>query len=356
MPYWTPADEVRYGPEALTVVKSLFPDRPQDDPDTTGAARSIFAWLTFRERPTPAKLAAWLSRFEEVDQRIAGTPLAALVSPDLSDQRARVRSMFSGAAAAFRLLPPESETVGRWSAADWALERDGWLFLPGRAEIRESLRPLVSLWLDSLLVRLVNSAEGGARPVWIILDRLEGLQRLPQLPAALTEGRSANLRVVLCSSGHAGIEARYGEDAETLLGGPVTKIFLRAGEPRSAKWVSECIGSIEVEYLSHAKSTVAHDHSGKRKVYHLDRCVEPLVMDSAIQGLADLTGYFTSGNLVVPTHFPWVPQERKQRGFVPRPIDSFIPVVKPQAAAVLSSGAPHGVAVPSSESEDRAPQ
>ncbi len=105
-----------------------------------------------------------------------------------------MQSTFNQIAAAFRLLPTEQKGRGRWSAAAWAHERNGWLFLPSRHEIRESLRPLVSLWLDSLLLRLMTSAEGGARPVWIILDELASLQRLPQLPTAITEARMANLR------------------------------------------------------------------------------------------------------------------------------------------------------------------
>ena len=42
MPYWTPADEIRYAPESLTLARSLFPERERDDPEAVAAARSIF--------------------------------------------------------------------------------------------------------------------------------------------------------------------------------------------------------------------------------------------------------------------------------------------------------------------------
>ncbi len=355
MPYWTPADEIRYAPESLTLARSLFPERERDDPEAVAAARSIFGWLIFRERPTAQQIAAWMSHFEEVDQRIAGTPLAVHVADDRPEQRARVRALFSRVATGFHFLPPESETTRRWSASAWSMEREGWLFLPGRPEIRDSLRPLISFWLDNLLVRLVNSCEAGARPVWVILDNLETLERLPQLPMALSEGRRANLRFVIAARSSSAIEARYGEDAEAVLGGPVTKILLRNSDPRSAQWASETIGNVEVEYLKDTEPTVAYYGSGKNKRYHLDRSIEPLVMDSAIQNLANLSGYLKSRNVVAPIHFRRTPPERKQPGFLPRMIDGLLPVPKPQPAPLLPSRE-RVLTVPQPEPDNRAPQ
>ncbi len=330
MPYWTPSDEVRYAPEALTLANSLFPDKPHENPFFTEAARSIFAYLLARYKPTPELLTYWMRHFEEIDQRLEGTALAPFVAPTAGGQRAAVQSTFNQTAAAFRLLPAEQTGQGRWSAAAWAHERNGWLFFPSRHEIRESLRPLVSLWLDSLLLRLMTSAEGGARPVWVILDELASLQRLPQLPIAITEARKANLRLVLGFQGRTQLEARYGVEAETMLSQPMTKVFLRTSEPRAAKWISETIGNVEIERLKESRteptSRSFDTWKRKSKTYHLERRVEPLVMDSVIQGLPNLSGYLKSQNLVVPATFPWVPPERKQRGFIPRPIEANTPV------------------------------
>ena len=329
MPYWTPSDEVRYAPEALTLANSLFPDKPHENPFFTEAARSIFAYLVARYKPTPELLTYWMRHFEEIDHRLEGTSLAPFIAPTAGGQRAAVQSTFNQVAAAFRLLPTEQKGQGRWSAAAWAHERNGWLFLPSRHEIRESLRPLVSLWLDSLFVCLMTSAEGGARPVWIILDELASLQRLPQLPTAITEARKANLRLVLGFQGRTQLEARYGVEAETMLSQPMTKIFLRTSEPRAAKWISETIGNVEIERLKESRtepmSRSFDTWKRKSKTYHMERRVEPLVMDSVIQGLANLSGYLKSQNLVVPVTFPWVPPERKQRGFIPRPMEAYAP-------------------------------
>ena len=163
----------------------------------------------------------------------------------------------------------------------------------------------------------------------VILDELASLQRLPQLPTAITEARKANLRLVLGFQGRTQLEARYGLESETMLSQPTTKIFLRTSEPRAAKWISETIGNVEIERLKESRTEpMSRFFDGwrrKSKTYHLDRRVEPLVMDSVIQGLPNLSGYLKSQDLVVPVAFPWVPPERKQRGFIPRPIDGNTP-------------------------------
>ncbi len=64
---------------------------------------------------------------------------------------------------------------------EWALQRDGWLFITSPPEFRERQRPLISMWLDMLVLRTMNQGKPGARPVWFILDELESLHALPQL-------------------------------------------------------------------------------------------------------------------------------------------------------------------------------
>ena len=113
MPYWTPSDEVRYTPEALSLANSLFPDKPHENPFFTEAARSIFAYLVARYKPTPELLGYWMRHFEEIDQRLEGTALAPFVAPTAGGQRATVQSTFNQIAAAFRLLPTEGKGHGR---------------------------------------------------------------------------------------------------------------------------------------------------------------------------------------------------------------------------------------------------
>ena len=55
----------------------------------------------------------------------------------------------------------------------------------------DTLRPLHSLWIDLLVMRLLTAPQPGQKPVWFVIDELASLQRLPQLHTAITENRKS---------------------------------------------------------------------------------------------------------------------------------------------------------------------
>ena len=161
-PYWTPADEWRHEAETLTLATSLFPDRHHENAFFTEAPRRIFAHL-LTLRPTPEQLAWWLCHEDEIDRRLAGTAYAAMIDRQAPAQRSGVLASLNMVADTLKLLPAERDTSRRWSAAAWANAwPHGWLFLTSTPETRPRLVPLTSLWLDTLVLRLMN--QGQPRP------------------------------------------------------------------------------------------------------------------------------------------------------------------------------------------------
>lgn len=318
MPFWSPSDEVQHPAEAMALANSLFPDKPRENNFFTEVSRKIFAHL-LRYQPTPQDLTRWMKNLEEIDSRVAGTELEAMIPKRAVSQRAAVQGTFNQASAAFRLLPNETEATGRWSALSWALQRRGWLFLPSSPAHRESLRPLISLWLDSVILRLMEPNPQPALPVWFILDELATLQRLPQLPTILTEGRKANVCVVLGFQGRSQLQSLYDHQSEVMLSQPMTKIFLRTSEPDAAEWISRSIGTVEVLRLEESH-TVNFAGGQNNKTSHWQRRIEPLVMSSTIAGLDNLTGYLKVRDLVVPISFGYVAPENRQSAFIARPL------------------------------------
>jgi len=318
MPYWTPGAELRHDAEALTLAASLFPDRHNENPFFVEGPRKIFAHLlTFH--PTPEELVWWMSHPEEIDARVKGTEYEAIIDSQSPPQRNGVLGSLNMVADALKLLPSEKSTTQSWSALEWSKERRGWLFLTSTPETRKRLLPLISLWLDTLVLRLMNQGDANRRSVWLILDELASLQKLPQLHTAVTENRKSNNPVVLGFQGRSQLETRYGHEAEAMLSQPATKIFLRTSEPRAAKWISETIGEIEIERLRESRSTAHNPKYSTSKSYNLDRQVEPLVMASEITGLEPLNGFLKNGNLVVRMSFPYIELPEKQPKFNERP-------------------------------------
>ena len=76
-----------------------------------------------------------------------------MIDPKAPQQRTGVLGSLKMVADSFRLLPTEAEGNGLWAATEWAEKRQGWIFITSRPALREALRPLISLWLDILVLR-----------------------------------------------------------------------------------------------------------------------------------------------------------------------------------------------------------
>ena len=330
-PFWTPGDEVPHEAEALTVAASLFPDRGRENQFFVDAPRKIFAHL-INLKPTPEQLTYWMCHEEEIEKRVRGTELAAMIHATAPPQRSGVLGSLNMVADAFKLLPPERETERRWSAYAWSRERRGWLFLTSKPTMRERLRPLMSLWLDLLVLRLMNEGGSGARKTWFVLDELTTLQRLPQLTTAITEGRKSNNPMVLGFQGKAQVEALYGHIAEAMLSQPATKFFFKTSEPHASEWISKSIGEIEVERFRESRTRGAFPHHRENEQREITR--EPLVMASEIGGLEPLHGYLKHGNLVVRMRIPYLKLEEPAEKFIERKIATpAMPATEPEPVA-----------------------
>jgi hypothetical protein len=304
-PFWTPGDEVPHPAEALTLAASLLPG---SDP----AARKIFAHLV-NLKPTPEELAQWMSRAEEIEQRVRNTEMRAVLR-----ERGGVLAVLKTAANAFRLLPKEAETERRWSTAEWSKTRKGWVFLTSKATTREQLRPLLSLWLDLLALRVMNEGASTGKKTWFVLDELGSLQRLPQLAEAVTERRGLHHPVVLGVPSKAQIDAVYGQETDALLGQAATRIWLKASEPKMAEWISRSIGEVEMERFRAKQGRKDFFYPKNARSLRGDITREPLVTAAEIGALDPFDGYLQHGNLIVRMRFPRVvPVETAER-FVER--------------------------------------
>jgi type IV secretory pathway TraG/TraD family ATPase VirD4 len=314
-PYWGPAQEMRKNAEADAIAESLYaPTSDSKDEFFHQTPAQIFAHL-LKQGPTPHELAAWMANAKEIEQRVKGTEMEHYIGMKAGPQRAGVLSSLGLVAKSLRLLPTLEQAGGRtWSANKWSEERKGWIFITSRPNERVALRPLHSLWIDLLVMRLLSRPRMGQRPVWFVIDELASLQQLPKLHTAITENRKSQNPLVLGFQGKAQLEVIYGHLAEVMLSQPATKIFLRTTEPKAAEWVSKAIGNIEIERLKETK----HDGARSGKNFTVDRQIEPLVMDSEIEGLGDRHAYLKLGNNVARFSFLYMDMPQHTTDFIPR--------------------------------------
>lgn len=315
-PYWGPYEELRTKAEAATLAKSLYqPSDTQKDEFFTKTPQKIFAQLL--QKPcTPKELAEWMANPEEIDRRVAGTVMERMIPKDSPNQRNGVLASLGLVADTFEMLPTLEEAAGRRLViTEWAKERQGWLFITSRPTERDALKPIISLWLDWLILQLLSAPTPDQKPVYLVIDELASLQRLPQLHTALTESRKSRNPLILGFQGKDQMDEVYGPRVSSaMLSQPATKIFLRTTENVGSEWISKMIGKIEIERVkeTHSGGTNAH------KTYTVDRQIDAMVMESEISGLEDKIAYMKLGNRVVRFNFPYISPPKRTEAFIQR--------------------------------------
>ena len=268
--------------------------------------------------PNPQQLVDWLSNPAEIDQRVRGTEMEAMIAKGAQQQRNGVLASLGLVADSLRMLPTKEQAKNKtWSATEWAETRKGWIFITSSPTEREALRPLHSLWIDLLVMRLLTAPQENQTPVWFVLDELASLQRLPQLHTAITENRKTKNPLVLGFQGKAQLEVIYGHLAEVMLSQPATKIFLKTTEPKAAEWVSNAIGKVEIERMKETH----FDGSRSGRNFTVDRQIEPFVMDSEISGLENRHAFLKLGNNVARFHFEYMDVPQTTPAFLPRKVE-----------------------------------
>jgi hypothetical protein len=321
-PFWTPADDLQDPTDALTVATSLVPD--ETHAALTDVSRRVLASL-FLSRPSPDELVAWLASPAVLAARLAGTPEAVLVKRLNAGERTRVLAVLAVLGDAFRLLPAESKTTHRWSAAEWSWSHRGWLFVTSPPILRERLRPLTSLWLDLLLWRLIEHSGDGTPRTWVVLDDLASLNRLRHLYAALVSDRAGRMPMVVCVHGRSLMDARYGAQAEAIVARPATKLFFRTREPRAAAWIAATVGHVAIERVP-----VTHDPGDSRVSRSpLAHQIEPLVLDSEVMSLPTGHAVLTAEGLVASLALAEPAAVVTGPAFLPRPSKPWPPRTPP---------------------------
>ena len=168
-----------------------------------------------RFKPSATQLRVWLSDEKELDRLLdeypEGRSIAHIVSRRSGPQRAGVLASLNMIAKSLALIPDEADTTRRWSTARWATKRTGWLFISSTPMARARLTPLLSAWIDMLILRTMTRPDQRGRhqppAVWFVLDEFASLQRLQQAQTALAEGRKSRNPIVL------GLQSRSQLDA-----------------------------------------------------------------------------------------------------------------------------------------------
>ncbi|NNU17524.1 type IV secretion system DNA-binding domain-containing protein [Parvularcula sp. ZS-1/3] len=340
-PSWSVFEEAQSKAQFDAIAAAMIPRGMHGDPVWADSARLVFSTaaqlLVGDGKATNEELVRTLltASLDELGAFFEGTPAAPIISPDSPKMTNSVRMMLSTYLDGLRLLPTEGETfsVTRWIEKD---EAGSTLFLSSRADMHETLKPLLTVWMDTAVRALMSRPRDPFRRIWFILDEVAALQSLPSIMDGLARGRQFGAAFVLGLQAQSQLRQIYGIDgAQSLSSVCRTKLILAASDADTAKWYADFLGRQERSQSNENVSFGANTIRDGVMVARQEK-TEHLVIPEEILNLRSLEGFLKlpEGFPLAKVGVPLVVREDAAAPFVPRTEDQLLV----QRSAVQSPG------------------
>ena len=323
-PRWSPFLEARSARDFDTMAAALIP-RQKDaaDPFWITAARQLFshgaAVLWKRGETRNQVLIGHLLKTElsALAEAMEGTVAQSIVDPENAKTALSVRAMLTANIGAMDLLPDQGSP---FSIREW-IEREGgggFLYLTSRGDQHESIRGLISTWLEIAVNALLSLPREDGRRIWVILDELPTLHQLPSLRPGLAESRQFGGCFVLGVQVFSALRELYGRDgAETISGLCGTRVVLAAPDRDTAEWSAESLGRVEMESMSEG---VSYEMPREGVTLNTRQDLRSLVLPAEVARLENLSGYlkFPGAWPVARIRLKYKKRTKVSERFVPR--------------------------------------
>lgn len=352
-PHWTIWNEIAKDYHFDNMANGLIPDPAEADPFWAQAGRmvlkDVYRVLGREDRRTNADLynAVAKSNLDALHALLVGTAGATYVDPSTERTGMSLKMTVQNQLESFRFL---HDSGASFSIRQWVqTESDSWMFITAREAMREALKPVLSLWIDTAIKAVLDLEPIHRERLWFFIDELPTLQKLDVLKLALTNTRKYGLCCVIGIQDFSQLHEIYGtHQAKTIISGCQTKLLLRVTDGDAARLLAKLMGEAE---LDEKEETLSYGLSAERdgvSVY-ARRNLRDIVLTSQILTLPDMTGYIT-----VPGDYPVA---RVSYGFEPNPpvAEGFIeregfgikfgpapPAVPPAAVDLFGEGEPQG--------------
>ena len=326
---WHLWDECRDAADYDSLAAALMPmPTGTTDPFWINGARIIFAAAARqmqgqKDRSIFNLLRALLTAdLATMETFLRGTEAETLVSEKIEKTAISIKSVLATYLKSLKYVKDEANpfSIRRWVQND---KQKNWLFISSLSDRHETLKPLISMWLDLAANALMSLTPSIERRIWLIFDELPSLHKLPYLPEAFAESRKFGGCLVAGMQSIAQLRKIYGQNAaeeiSTLCN---TRIFFREPSAETAQWVSKELGQSEVEEV---KEGISYSESAMRSGVSLgkQKLRSELVTSSEIMRLGNLEAYVRlSGNIpITKIKLEYNGRETKTVPFVARRID-----------------------------------
>ena len=294
---WNLWNECRDSADYDSLAAALIPAPANaSEPFWTNGARVIFAAIARKLETTNNKSISLLlesilnAELNELEGMLRGTEAASLVSERIEKTALSFKSML---ATYLKSLKYVKDTEKPFSIRNWIQDdsNSNWLFISSLADRHETLKPLISMWLDLAANALMSLTPSYTRRIWLIFDELASLHKLPYLPNAFAQSRKFGGCMVASMQSISQLRKVYGQHAADEISTMCnTRIFFRSPSNEAAVWTSKELGQHEVEEM---KEGISYSESAMRSGISINkqRIQKDLVSPAEIMRLHTLEAY-----------------------------------------------------------------
>ena len=190
---------------------------------------------------------------------------------------------------------------GNFTVNEWVNNgQEGILFVTGFADIRDMLRPILSLLIDTIAKHVLSLPDSLTNRIFFILDEFATLQRLNSLIELLTLSRSKGGSVWLVTQDLSQVENLYGRLKNSIVNACGTKIIFAVADPHDAREFSDFIG--EAEYLAETVQDSGilqgeggiSDTDGRNRNFHRQTIIKKVMLPANIMNQKKFNFIFRS--------------------------------------------------------------
>ena len=326
---WHLWNECRDSADFDSLAAAQIPMTSTQDPFWVNAARTIFSSAAHEMRKDPDRNIIKLLRYlltadlNQMENYLKGTEAETLASKKTEKTAISIKSVLATYLKSMKYI---KDGENPFSIRQWIKNEAGnhWLFISSLDDRHETLKPLITSWLDIAVNALMSLPPNENRRIWLILDELTSLHRLPYLKKTLAKARKFGGCVVIGIQNFADLEDEYGvKGARSISSLLNSRYFFREPDPDMAKWSAENFGETIIEEV---REGISYGANTMRDGISINRVEirKPLVNFSEIISLDDLHAYVR-----LPGKFPVtvVDFQFKERaalnpGIIPRKIDT----------------------------------
>lgn len=247
-----------------------------------------------------------------------GTPAGIFLDPNAKGSGSGgVKTTLQTKVAGWQYLPLVEGSP--FSIRDWVSSGSGWLFLTSKEKDHKSLEPMISLWVELAARQILSREPGQGERIWIVIDELASLQRMPALLRLLAMGRKYRAVVVLATQSPGQVERIWRREGLREIQDTVgTRVLFRLEDADSAEMASKILGERESDRQQVADS--ANRSQGGGVNFNTQRSKERIVLPSEIQALPDLSCFvrLAGGYQPARVSFDYIDRPAVVPGMVPR--------------------------------------